>query len=156
MQTVQEVGSAMEELEVSLEAGAGLERSLQVRVPAKRIEREVEVVLRSVSRSANLKGYRPGKVPEKVIRQRFGEQVRCEVMQDIIRSTYGEALSRQQLRPAGEPQIDAAPDAGASGADFAYTASFEVFPEFTVVGLDTVAITRPERRGCARATGRRR
>ncbi len=83
-------------------------------------------------------------MPEKVIRQRFGEQVRREVLQDIIRSTYGEALSRQQLRPAGEPQIDAAPDAGASGADFAYTASFEVFPEFTVAGLDTVAITRPE------------
>lgn len=144
MQTVQEVGSAMEELEVSLESGVGLERRLQVRVPAMRIEREVEVRLRSVSRSANLKGYRPGKVPEKVIRQRFGEQVRREVMQDIIRSTYGEALSRQQLRPAGEPQIDAAPDAGASGADFAYTASFEVFPEFTVAGLDTVAITRPE------------
>jgi trigger factor len=134
----------MEELEVSLEAGTGLERRLQVRVSAKRIEREVEVRLRSVGRNANLKGYRPGKVPEKVIRQRFGEQVRREVLQDIIQSTYGEALNRQQLRPAGEPQIEAAPEAGAKGADFAYTASFEVFPEFTVRGLDAVAITRPE------------
>lgn len=144
MQTVQEVGSAMEELQVSLEAGAGLERRLQVRVPAGRIEREVEVRLRSVSRTANLKGYRPGKVPEKVVRQRFGEQIRREVLQDIIQSTYGEALSRQQVRPAGEPRIDMAPDAGASGADLAYTASFEVFPEFTMRGLDAVAITRPE------------
>ncbi len=134
----------MEELEVSLEAGAGLERRLQVRVPARRIEREVEVRLRSVGRTANLKGYRPGKVPEKVIRQRFGDQIRREVLQDIVQSTYGEALNRQQLRPAGEPQIEAAADAGASGADFAYTARFEVFPEFTVRGLNTVAVTRPE------------
>lgn len=144
MQTISEVGSAMEELQVSLETGAGLERRLQVRVPAGRIEREVEVRLRSVGRSANLKGYRPGKVPEKVIRQRFGDQVRREVLQDVVRSTYAEALSRQQLRPAGEPQIDAAPEAGAKGADFAYTASFEVFPEFAVRGLDSVVVTRPE------------
>lgn len=144
MQTVQEVERAMEELQVSLEAGTGLERRLQVRVPAKRIEREVENRLRSVSRTANLKGYRPGKVPEKVIRQRFGDQIRREVLQDVIQSTYGEALNRQQLRPAGEPHIDAAPDAGASGEDFAYTASFEVFPEFTIRGLDAVVITRPE------------
>ena len=144
MQTVQDVGSATEEVQVSLEAGAGLERRLNVRVPAKRIEKEIEVRLRSVGRSANFKGYRPGKVPEKVIRQRFGEQIRREVLQDLVQSTYSEALSRQQLRPAGEPQIDPAADAGASGADLAYTASFEVFPEFTVQGLDRVAITRPE------------
>jgi len=144
MQTVQDVGTPVEELQVALESGAGLERRLQVRVPAKRIEREVEARLRSVGRSANLKGYRPGKVPEKVIRQRFGEQVRREVLQDIIQSTYGEALSRQQLRPAGEPRIDAAPDAVAGVGDFAYTASFEVFPEFTVQGLDGVTVSRPE------------
>ncbi|MEO7386114.1 MAG: trigger factor [Gammaproteobacteria bacterium] len=144
MQSVQEVGKAMEELEVSLENGAGLERRLQVRVPAVRIQREVENRLRSVSRTANLKGYRPGKVPEKVIRQRFGEQIRREVLQDVIQTTYGEALNRQQLRPAGEPQIDASPDAGAKDGDFAYTARFEVFPEFTVRGLDAVAVSRPE------------
>ena len=113
MQTVQEVESAMEDLQVSLETGQGLERRLQVRVPAQRIEREVETRLRSVSRTANIKGYRPGKVPEKVIRQRFGDQVRREVLQDVVQSTYNEAISGQQLRPAGDPQIDAAPDAGA-------------------------------------------
>jgi trigger factor len=76
-----------------LETGQGLERRLQVRVPSQRIELEVEARLRSVGRTANIKGYRPGKVPEKVIRQRFGEQVRREVLQELIQSTYGEALS---------------------------------------------------------------
>lgn len=144
MQTVQEVDKPMTELEVSLETGQGLERKLQVRVPAARIEREVEARLRSVGRTANIKGYRPGKVPEKVIRQRFGDQVRREVLSDVVQSTYNEAVNRQQLRPAGDAHIDAAPDAGANGGDFLYSASFEVFPEFTVQGLEAVTATRPE------------
>lgn len=144
MQTVQEVEKVMEDLEVSLESGQALERRLQVRVPAQRIEREVESRLRSVGRTANIKGFRPGKVPEKVIRQRFGDQVRREVLQDLVQSTYNEALNRQQLRPAGEANIDAAPEAGVGGADFAYTATFEVFPEFTIQGLDAVSASRPD------------
>ena len=144
MQTVQKVERAMAELHVSLETGQGLERRLQVRVPAQRIELEVETRLRSVSRTANIKGYRPGKVPEKVIRQRFGDQVRREVLQDVVQSTYNEAVSGKQLRPAGDPQIDVAPDAGAQGVEFSYTASFEVFPEFTVQGLEATSASRPD------------
>jgi trigger factor len=143
MQTVQEVERTMEELQVSLESGAGLERRLRVSVPGARIEREVEVRLRSVSRTANIKGYRPGKVPEKVIRQRFGDQIRREVLQDLVQSTYNEALSRQQLRPAGDPQIDVAGDPASEDGSFAYTASFEVFPEFTVRGLDAIIVSQP-------------
>jgi trigger factor len=144
MQMVQEIERAMADLEVSLETGQRLERRLQVRVPAQRIEREVQDRLRSVSRTANIKGYRPGKVPETVIRRRFGDQVRREVLQDVVESTYNEALNRQQLRPVGDPQIDAAPDAGVEGGDLVYTASFEVFPEFTVQGLDTLSVSQPE------------
>lgn len=141
---VQEIGTAMTDLEVSLEMGQRLERRLQVRVPAQRIEHEVQARLRSVSRTANIKGYRPGKVPETVIRQRFGDQVRREVVQDVVQSTYNEALSRQQLRPASDPQIDAGPNAGSDGADLVYTASFEVFPEFKVGGLETISASQPE------------
>lgn len=133
----------VDDLQVALEAGAGLERRLKVRVPAQRIEKAVEARLRSVGRTANLKGFRPGKVPDKVIRQRFGDQIRREVLQDLVQSTYGEALSREQLRPAGEPRIDATAAAEDAG-DFAYTASFEVFPEFAVQGLDGIAISRPD------------
>jgi trigger factor len=141
---VQQVERSMADFEVSMETGQRLERRLQVRVPAQRIEREVQDRIRSVSRTANIKGYRPGKVPESVIRQRFGEQVRREVVQDVVQSTYNEALSRQQLRPVGDPQIDAGPEAGTEGGDLVYTASFEVFPEFTVQGLAALSVSRPE------------
>lgn len=134
----------MADLEVSLETGQRLERRLQVRVPAQRIEQEVKDRLRSVSKTLNIKGYRPGKVPETVVRQRFGDQVRREVVQEVVQSTYNEALDRQQLRPASEPQIDAAPNAGADGGDLVYTASFEVFPEFTVQGVENFSASRPE------------
>ena len=144
MQTVNEIERAMEDLEVSFEAGEGLERRLQVRVPAQRIEREIDARLRAVSRTANIKGYRPGKVPEKVIRQRFGDQVRREILQDLVRSTYSEAVSRHELRPVGEPHIDAAPDTGASGSDLAYTAIFEVFPEVTIEGIGNLTAVRLE------------
>jgi trigger factor len=87
----------MEELQVSVERGQGLSRTLQVRVAASRIDREVEARLKTVGRQANLKGFRPGKVPEKVIRQRFGEQVRRDVIQDVVQSSYSEAVSREQL-----------------------------------------------------------
>jgi len=144
MQMVQQVERSMADFEVSLETGQRLERRLQIRVPAQRIEREVQDRLRSVSRTANLKGYRPGKVPESVIRRRFGDQVRREVVQDVVQSTYNEALNRQQLRPVGDPQIDAGPEAGTDGVDLVYTASFEVFPEFTVQGLEELSVSQPE------------
>jgi len=141
---VQQVERSKADFEVSMETGQRLERRLQIRVPAQRIEREVQDRLRSVSRTANIKGYRPGKVPESVIRQRFGEQVRREVVQDVVQSTYNEAVSRQQLRPVGDPRIDAAPEAGTDGGDLVYTASFEIFPEFSVQGLGTLSVSRPE------------
>lgn len=134
----------MEEFQVSVEAGQGLERLIRVNVPAGRIDQEVEARLRSVSRTASLRGYRPGKVPEKVIRQRFGEQVRRDVLQDLVQASYSEAVSREKLRPAGTPRIDTQSDAGQQGNDLTYTASIEVFPEFQLVGLNGLAVQRPE------------
>ncbi|MCE7903914.1 MAG: trigger factor, partial [Gammaproteobacteria bacterium PRO9] len=145
MQTVENIDNGpAEALNVSVEAGQGLERRLKVSVPAARVVGEIESRLRSVGRSAQIKGYRPGKVPEKVIRQRFGEQVRQEVLQDLLRSSYNEALNREGLRPAGEAQVDVAPESDAPGSDFSYTASFEIFPEVKLQGLDKLSGTRPE------------
>lgn len=145
MQTVENIETAeAEALNVSVEAGQGLERRLKVSVPGARVSREIESRLRSVGRSAQIKGYRPGKVPEKVVRQRFGEQVRQEVLQDLLRSSYNEALASQELRPAGEAQIDMAPESEAPGSDFTYTASFEIFPDVQLQGLDSLTGTRPE------------
>lgn len=134
----------MQDVQVSMESAQGLERRIRIQVPAARVHREVEARLKSVSRTANLKGFRPGKVPESVIRKRFGDQVRREVVQDLVQSSYAEALAREKLRPAGDPRIDLPAEPGAEGADLTYTASLEVFPEFEVQGLGGIAVNRPE------------
>lgn len=132
------------DVQVAVESVQGLKRRIRVSVPAQRIEHEVESRLRSVGRTASIKGYRPGKVPEKVLRQRFSEQVRQDVMQDMVRSSYSEAVSREKLRPVGDAQIETAPGSGARGSDLSFTASFEVFPDFQLQGVDALSVSRPE------------
>jgi len=132
----------MEDVQVSVESAEGLERRLRVNVPAHHIEREIKGRLKSVRQNANIKGFRPGKAPDSVIRQRYGEQVRREVMQELLQSSYAEAVNREKLQPAGAPRIDA--DTIAEGSDLSYTATLEVYPEFQIAGIDTIEIERPE------------
>jgi trigger factor len=136
------INGVMTDLQIAVEASQGLERRLKVQVPAAQIETEVELRLRKVRQSAKLKGFRPGKVPPKVIQQRYGGQVRQEVLQDIIQSSYGRAIDEQKLRPAGMPQIE--PGQLESGKDFSYTATFEIYPEIQLSGLNSLKIEQPE------------
>ncbi|HET7608559.1 MAG TPA: trigger factor [Gammaproteobacteria bacterium] len=130
--------------EVSLETSAGLERRLTVRVPNAEIERAIAARLAQVGKTAKLKGFRPGKVPQKVVRQYYGGQVRDEVMTDVIRTTYSRAIEEKKLNPAGGPRIEplAAGDAGAA-EHFTYRATFEVYPEFTLKDLAELKIDVP-------------
>jgi trigger factor len=130
--------------EVSLETSAGLERRMTVRVPTAEIERAIAARLAQVGKTAKLKGFRPGKVPQKVVRQYYGGQVRDEVMTDVIRTTYSRAIAEQKLNPAGGPRIEplAAGDAGSS-EHFAYRATFEVYPEIALAPLSSLAIDVP-------------
>jgi trigger factor len=114
-------------MEVSVDKTEGLKRSITVRVPNADIDREIEVRLKQVGKTARLKGFRPGKVPPNVVRQRFGGQVRQEVLGDIIRSSFSHAVTEKRLNPAGGPAIE--PLAVPDGAWFAYRATFEVYPE---------------------------
>ena len=134
---------ATSNLEVSLEHPGGLERRLTVRVPNAEIEREVEARLQKVGRTARLKGFRPGKIPQKVVRKHFGEQVRREVLSDIIRSTYSQAIREKQLNPAGGPEIETLSGVTKPDEDFSYRATFEVFPEITLADLETLEFVRP-------------
>ena len=132
----------MSELQVSLESEQGLERKLRVQVPAARIDGEVSARLQKVGRTARIKGFRPGKVPAKIIRQQYGDQVRQEVLQEVLQSSYGEAITQQQLRPAGGPRIE--PEELEEGKDLAYTAVFEVYPEVELAALDKLKVEQPE------------
>src|SRR5688572_8295891 len=101
--------------EVSLETAAGLERRLTVRVPSAEIERAIAARLAQVGKAAKLRGFRPGRVPTKVVRQYYGGQVRDEVMTDVIRRTYSDAITQQKLNPAGGPRIEPLAPADAGG-----------------------------------------
>ena len=128
-------------MQVSVETSAGLERRMRVQVPAEKIEQEIQVRLQQVGRNAKIKGFRPGKIPEKVLRQHYGAQVRQEVVQDMVQSSYSEALQQEELMPAAGPTIE--PEKLEEGSDLAYTAVFEVYPEFEIQGLDQMKLDKP-------------
>ena len=127
-------------MQVSLETTSGLERRLTVGVPAQRIEDEVNKRLQQASKNIRLDGFRPGKVPFRVIRQRFGEGVRREVIGEVMGQTYQEAVMQEKLRPAGQPSIE--PKQLDAGKDLEYVATFEVFPEVEARDLKEATVER--------------
>ena len=129
-------------MQVSLSATGGLERRLEVAVPATEVSSEVEQRLKQISRTARLKGFRPGKAPYSVVRKQFGDQVHTEVVSDLMRSSFAQALSQEKLTPAANPRIE--PLAPISpGSDLKYAAVFEVMPEVKVPSVEGIAIERP-------------
>jgi trigger factor len=127
-------------MQVSVTTTGGLERRLEVAVPGARVASEVDERLKRLTRTARLKGFRPGKVPYAVVKQQFGTQVHAEAVSDLMHSTFAEAVSQQKLRPAGGPRLE--PLAiGPEG--LRYAATFEVLPEITLKPLDTIQIERP-------------
>lgn len=131
----------MSTMQISVESTGALERRMEVSVPSEQIELAVDERLKQVSRTAKLKGFRPGKAPIKVIRQQFGAQVRQEVLSDLMQRTFAQAVTEQQLRPATGPRIE--PITAAPGEDLKYRAIFEVFPEIVLKSVDGLSIKRP-------------
>jgi trigger factor len=129
-------------MQVTVESTGTLERRMRVELPAARIEKEIETRLRSVGRTARIKGFRPGKIPEKVVRQRYGGQIRQEVLSELMQKSYTDAVVQENLNPAGGPKIEPVVTDGSK--DFAYVATFEVLPEITLKGLDKLEVTRPD------------
>ncbi len=128
-------------MQVSLTATGGLERRLEVAIPASQVDSEVAQRLNKISRTARLKGFRPGKAPIAVIRQQYGDQVHGEVINDLMRASFSEAVQREKLNPAGGPRIE--PIALGPGTDLKYAAVFEVLPEVKLQPLSELAIERP-------------
>jgi trigger factor len=129
-------------IEVSIETAAGLERRMTVRLPTVDIEREVDARLARVGKTARLKGFRPGKVPAKVVRQYYGGQVRDEVLTELIRASYSRAIAEQKLNPAGGPRIEPLP-VPEGATHFSYRATFEVYPEIALAPLESLSIEVP-------------
>ena len=128
-------------MQVSIETTSGLERRLTVGVPAERIESEINNRLQKAAGSVRLAGFRPGKVPMKVMRQRFGAGVRQEVVGEVMSQSFQEAVMQEQLRPAGQPSIE--PRNLEAGKDLEYIATFEVFPEVEIVEMTDFEVEKP-------------
>ncbi len=128
-------------MEVNVEASGGLLRQMRVTIPADRVSKAVDERLRNVSQRAKLPGFRPGKAPLKVILQQFGPTARMDAVSDLVQRSYPEALAKAGVRPAGQPQINVM--AEGPGKPLEYVASFEVFPEIQLTGLESLEIEQP-------------
>ena len=128
-------------MQVSVESTSALERKMTVEVPAERIDREVDQRLKSMAGRVRIDGFRPGKVPFKVVKQRMGKDVFNEVVGQVLQQSFHEAVVQEKLRPAGTPEIESM-DAEPGNA-LTYVAKFEVYPEFEVAPVDKIEISRP-------------
>lgn len=135
-------------MQVSVEKTGDLERRLTVQVPATDIESRVSSRLNKLRGELRLKGFRPGKVPMRVVQQRYGQQVREEVRQQVIQSSLQEAIEGESLRVAGvtriEPRAEGEEQEASSSENFEFVADMEVFPELEALALDDLEIERPQ------------
>ena len=129
-------------MKVTVESTGKLERRMRVELPAERIEGEVASRLQSVGRTAKIKGFRPGKVPKNVVKQRFGQQIRQEVLSELMQKSFTDAVRQENLNPAGGPKIE--PEVEDIGKNFSYFATFEIMPEVVLKDLDKIKIETPD------------
>jgi trigger factor len=127
-------------MQVSVETTSELSRKMTVIVPEDQIRKQVDSRLQSLSSKAKIDGFRPGKVPQAVVRKRYGQEVREEVVSDIIQSSFYEAVRDEKLNPAGAPQIKA--NKIQEGEGLEYEASFDIMPDFVPMPLETLEVKR--------------
>ena len=128
-------------MQVSIETTSGLERKMTVGVPAERIENEVTERLEKASKTVRLDGFRKGKVPVSVVKQRFGAGIRQEVIGEVVRNCFVEAITQEKVSPASQPAIE--PTKDEPGQDLEFVATFEVLPEFDLADMATVEVAKP-------------
>ena len=128
-------------MDVQIEAPGGLVRQLRVRIPADRIASAVDSRLKQIATRAKIAGFRPGKAPFKVIEQQYGEAARMEVIQDLVRGSYPEAVDKAGVHPASAPHFEVV--AEKSGEPLEYVARFEVYPEIKLKALADLKVERP-------------
>ncbi len=128
-------------MQVTLETTSGLERRMRISVPGEELETKVEAKLKQTAGQVRIKGFRPGKVPLREVKRRFGEGIRQEVGSEIMQSSFAAAVEQESVSPAGMPQIEEV--SLEAGKDLEFTAVFEVFPEIELKGLAAISVERP-------------
>ncbi len=126
-------------MQVSVEKTSELSRKMTVSLSEEMLQEKMDARFKSLAREVKIDGFRPGKVPVRVVKKMYADRVRNEVAGDLIQSTYGEALQEQELNPAGHPHIQPVEE----GEGFQYIAEFEVYPEISLDGVPALTIKRP-------------
>ena len=127
-------------MQVAVSTVSNLERRIEISVPAAEVSSEFENRLKQVARNARLKGFRPGKAPMPVVRQQYGDQIRSELLGDLFRQSYSQAINQQKLKPAGDPRIEQF--SADPGADLRFVALVEVMPEISLQPLSGLTLDR--------------
>ena len=130
-------------MQVSVENTGGLQRRLTVQVPGQEIQQQVETKLKELSKSVRIKGFRPGRVPLSVVRQRYGKQVRLDIVNETMQRSLQQAIRDEELRPASTPRLDVEPE-NLDAGDLEFSALIEVYPEIDTLDVSGIAIERPE------------
>jgi len=127
-------------MQISIEQSGNIERKMSISVPAERVDNEISRQLQRLSKQVKVPGFRPGKIPMKIMRSRYLGQVMQDVIGDLIQSSYQEALGQESIRPAGPPTIETS--SGGEGKDLEYIATFEVFPDLKALALSGLKVER--------------
>ena len=128
-------------MQVTIEKAEGLERTMRVVVPSGDVESQVDSKVQETARTIKLKGFRPGKVPTREVRRRFGEDIRQDIAATVIKSSFATAIADEDISPVGLPRIEEVTNE--AGRDFEFVATFEVFPEITLASFDRLRVKRP-------------
>jgi trigger factor len=128
-------------MQVTVETLEGLERRLNITVPAANIEDAVTAELRNIAKNRRFDGFRKGKVPMKMVAKMYGQAVRQDVMGEVMQRHFIEAIVKEKINPAGAPTF--APVENNEGADLVFNATFEVYPEVELKGLENITVEKP-------------
>lgn len=128
-------------MQASFETLDGLKRRVTVQVPAEQFDTAYDQRLRALTKSAKIDGFRKGKVPLKIIKQRYSASVKQEILAGLIQQSFDQAIRQEKLKPAGTPTIDS--QNHEPGRDLEYTAIFEVWPNFELSDLSGIKVTKP-------------
>ena len=128
-------------MQVSVESPSPLKRQVTIDVPAEKVDGEVDSRLADAAKRVRLDGFRPGKVPMRIVRQRFGAGVRAEVLSEVMNQTLNDALVKESLTPAGRPSVE--PLATEQGSNLKFVATFEVYPQIDLCPLSEIEVIRP-------------
>ncbi|EKF9132898.1 trigger factor [Vibrio cholerae] len=128
-------------MQVTVETLEGLQRRLNITIPAANIEDAVAAELRNIAKNRRFDGFRKGKVPMKMVAKMYGKAVRQDVLGEVMQRHFIEAIVKEKINPAGAPTF--APVEIGEGKDLVFTATFEVYPEVELKGLENIAVEKP-------------